>query len=334
MATVQILTTAGYNTALGIAKETTYGTAVAPVVYMPFKTHNMAITNKLINNMAVRKSKGMAAPGIGTVDIAGSIDTYVDADSIGWLLGGSMGTDTVTASGAYYAHTMKLGGPLNSFTISCDDSQGSVSQYTGCKVNQLDISVKPGDFLDVKFAVMGQTDVVLANSSLSPTFSTKPFFEYAHLGSAAGGSSVLAGVTLNVVDFTISLKNNLKAHNASTGGRFVVGIDEQNASVDGTFTINYDSSLGDFINQQLWGTSTGPAPGLIARVPLTFTFTEAASSIIQFTCGNITVSEATVTRSKNSVLTQSVKFSASESQTGAADDLKIVLINSTSTPFV
>ena len=335
MPTTQILSTAGFNTALGIAKESTYGTAVAPATYVPFEDHNLTVKNKLIQNMAVRKSAGQPKPGIGTVEASGSITTYVDADTIGPILGAALGADAVTGSSSY-THTMKLAFPLNSYTFSADDGQGSVSQYVGCKVNQMDISCKPDDFLKIKIDVLGQTDSVLSATSLSPTFSTKDFFEYAHLDSLNGGlgASTLNGAAVNIVDFSIQLKNNLKAHYASTGGRFVVGMDEMNRDVTGSFTINYDSALADSVNLLLWGAATGPVAGLLSHVPLVFTFTQSVTSSISITCPQITIEEAVISRKRNDILVQQVKFRANESAIGAQDDLKIVLINQTAAAFV
>ena len=220
--------------------------------------------------------------------------------------------------------------------LTADDGQGSLQAFVGCKVNQLDISCKFGDFLKVKADILGQTAVV-SSASLSPTFSNRDFFEFAHMGSLAGGASTLNGVSIDVTDFQIALKNNLKAHNGSTGGRFVVGMNETTRDVSGQFTVEYDSQLADSINLLLWGSATGPSAGKLSRVPVLFTFTQTASAgltpSISFSLGQITVQDISMTRKRNDVLVQQVKFMVSESTVGAADDLKIVLTNTASSAY-
>jgi len=338
--TTQRTSTAGVKTALGIATEATYGVPVASTSYIPFTSHDLAVSNKLLVNTAVRKSPGNPAPGIGTVEVKGTIETLADQDTIGPLLVAGMGTDTVSASGTLFAHKFSLTNPLNSYSFAADDGQGSLQTFVGCKVNQLDLSCKAGDFLTVKAEVLGQTAVV-TSASLSPTFSTNPFFEFAHLGTVAGGSSTINALPFDVADFSISLKQNQKQHWGSTGGRFVVGISATTVNVDGSFTLEYDNTFGGQVNQYLWGTTTGPSAGSLQRLPVIFTFSEMASgggqsSALQISLGQITIQDVTYSRKRNDILTMSVKFMASETNPGGigmADDLKIVLINSASSAY-
>jgi len=334
--TTQRTSTAGVLTALGIATETTYGSAAASTIYIPFNDHNLAVTNKLITNQAVRKSIGMPAPGIGSVEVSGDITTNVDVDTIGPILAASMGLDTVSGSTGDYTHTFTMVNPLNSHTITADDGQGTIQQFVGCKVNQLDVSCKTGDYLTVKAAIMGQTAVV-SSASLSPTYSTRNFFEFAHLNNVNGGVSTVNGITADFTDFQITLKNNLKEHYGSTGGRFIIGLNETTRQVSGSFTVEYDNSIANTLNTLLWGASTGPVAGVLSRVPLVFTFSQPASGgltpSIAFTVTNITVQDVAMDRKRNDIITQSVKFMASESYAGAADDLKIVMTNTAQNPY-
>lgn len=335
MATTQRSSTAGVKTALGMSVEAAYGTALAPSVYIPFEDHNIEPSNKLIINSAVRKSVGQPQPGLGSVEVKGQITTFADADVIGNLLVAGMGKDTVTGAAGNYLHTLSLSNPLNSYCFAADDGQGSLQSFVGCKVNQLDISCKSGDFLKIKADILGQTSVV-STASLSPTFSNRDFFEFAHLGLLAGGTSTVNGVNVDVTDFQIQLKNNLKPHMGSTGGRFVVGMNETMRDVSGTFTLEYDSNVGDSMNVLLWGSATGPTASKLTRVPAVFTFAQPASGgltpSISFQLAFITVQDISMTRKRGDILVQSVKFIVSET-TGQADDLKILIANTAATAY-
>jgi len=341
--TTQNLSFAGFNGALGIAVESIFGTAVAPTAYIPYVSHNFDVKNKLITNQAVKRSKGMPNPGIGTIDVGGTVETYADnSNFIGLLLAGAMGADTCTAGASgSYNHVYTLASPLHSFTFTVDDQNSSTGQTTafaGSKINTLDISIKPSDFLNFKFGVISQTAIVTQNAKLSPTYQADNYFEFAHMGSNAGGTSTINGTSFNIEDFSISLKNNLKQNFGSLGGRQVYGINEQQAMVEGSLTILADSNSLPAINTLLYGNANGPTAGALNQSPMVFTFVQPASGgfspSISFSIGSATFSEAAISRKRNDILSISVKFQANESTLGAQDDLKVTLVNSQATSYV
>jgi hypothetical protein len=330
----------GTGVNVAIATEAVFATPAAPTTYLDVTTHNLSITNNLLANMVMRKSVGQVPPGIGSVSGKGDITSNVTVDSIGPILVAGMGLDTVTASGGGFIHNFTMQNPLNSYSIATQDSSTflGVGTFVGSKCDKLNISCKPDGFLEIKSSWMTQTLTYSASSTLSPVYSTANFFEFAHLGSIYGGlgSSVLNSVPFDCVDFTLDLANNLHDRKGSTGGRFSIAFGETVRKVTGSFTVEMDSVSLNTYNQLLWGTPNGPSPGLLARVPLAFTFTQSGSAYnpsITFKVGALTVSSATITRSKNNVLTQSVQFEVSESVAGASDDLGIVLTNSSATAY-
>jgi hypothetical protein len=331
--TTQILNS-GMLGALAISKEATFGTAVTGTNFLPYESHNIAYSFKPFQAHPVRKTFGMPKPVAGNGIVGGTITTYVDVDTIGPLLKGAMGADSVNGT-APYTHTFTLGGPLDSYTISVDDGFNEVQSYQGCKFSSLDISCKTDDFLMVKANVVGQSVTVVPTTSLSHTFSSANLLNWNHMFATplGTGASTLSGVQIGVSDFQLNLKTNMKPTYGSTGGRFAVGINDLERTVSGSFTINYDSNTADTINKVLWGSNTGATAGTIATVPLVFTLQESANAGITFNLGAILIEDAVVVRKRNDTMTQTVKFTAGETATGSNDDLKILLTNSATTAY-
>lgn len=325
---------AGTQVSVGIATESVWSQPASSTSFLDVTTHNMSITNNLLTNMVMRKSVGQIKPGIGEVSGKGDITSNVTVDSIPPILVAGMGLDTVSGSGGVYTHTFTMQNPLNSYSIACSDGFG-VSTYVGSKCDKLSISAKPNSFLEIKSSWLAQTLTFSASATLSSTYSTADFFEWAHLGSIYGGlgNSQLNSTAFDCTQFTIDLANNLHDRKGSTGGRFSIAFGETVRKVTGSFDTEMNSVDLNKYNLLLWGTPTGPSPGTLSRVPLAFTFAQSASASIAFNVGQITVSDATITRSKNNVLTQSVKFEVSESVAGAGDDLEIVLVNSSAAAY-
>ena len=321
MPTSQNQASYGWATALGLSKEVTYGTAVAPTLYIPFTNDSMTLTNKLIQRMGVRKTKGRTISSPGQVDVKGSFEVEAEPDTIGQLLALACGTDSVAGSGAY-VHTIKLASPMPSFTLSADYGLNSVHQWTGVKVESLDISNKMGGLLMAKFGLIGQNDVILPATSLSPTFGVLQPYEAEYITTAT-----LNGVPIPFESFNISLKNNLAPYFGAGSARLVRNINEKNAEVSGSMITAYESDI--LQNLALAGTN----------VPLVITYTHpsiasgATPYSLTITLPNIIIEAAPVDPKRNDVLMSNIKFIAHESATGAQDDIKLTITNAVGGSF-
>jgi Phage tail tube protein len=336
-ATTQNTAVSGWATVLGAAKEATFATAsTTGEIYLPFTQAQIEVQNKTITRTPVRRSKAEALPGFGLVDVSGSIDTSVDPDSIGLFAALALGSDTATAvpsqTGAY-SHLIKLGAQSTA-TIQADYGKNSVAQYLGCKFSSMDLSCKPGEDLTAKFQFAGQTVNLLASQSLSPTYTNNTFFEWAFIQSVT-----IDGATVDITDFTVSLKNDNKAMYTSTSGRLARGFNELGSAVSGTFTYPYKD---DTINAMLWGGSSGPVNGAAATghtlvIPFqhpTLIASTTAHYALTITLNNVVLLGAPIPVQAKGEVMQQVKFSASESNPGASDALTLTIVNTAASAYV
>jgi hypothetical protein len=322
MPTTQLQAAYGWASALGLARENVYGTAVAPTLYLPATDDAMAYTNKLIPRMGSRKTVSDTLANPGQIDVKGSFSIEAEPNVIGQVLGICLGTDSVSGTGAY-THIMHLYAPRPSFTLSADYGGGSVHQWVGCVADSVDISAKAGGLLELKVGVIAQNDVILASQSLSPTFGNANPFDYQLVTSASLNSLPLT----NMDSFSISLKNNMQPFYGSGSGRLVRNINPKNAQVTGSFSATYES---DAIANLALGATAVP-------FQINFTHTAIASGStpysVSFICPNVIVTSAPLSPKRNDVVTYAVKFNAYESATGAADALKAVVVDTGATAY-
>lgn len=345
--TVQNKAVSGFATVVGIAKEATYATAVAASTYLPVETAQFSASNKLIQRNPVRQSKAEAMPGLGLLEAKGDLQIRLDPVSAGIILAQAMGTEVISDGTTAYTvggvsvssadaakafhHTFTLGAQ-NTATFSVDFGRNSVAQYTGCKVDQLDITAKAGDDVMMKATLMGQTVALLSSQSLTPNFTDVTPFEWGNLVTAT-----INGQAFDATELSVTLKNNVKPMYTASSGRFAKAMNEMQAQVSGTFTLPYNS---DYINSLLWGANAGPTSGIASGNTIVLTFQHATHItgtavpyILVVTLNGVVLQEAPQPISAKNEVMQSVKFTASETAPGAADSIKIELVNDATTVY-
>lgn len=348
----------GAITVAGLAKETTFGTGVAPSglgAWLDFDTITPTYTNKLVERQGVRKTVGQTFSGPGQFQGKVSFDISPTPQVLGYVLAGALGYDTVTASvSSTYTHTITFQNnatsaynPLNSYTMSLDYGTAFEGTYTqqlvGCKYDTLDISSKAGGLVSLKASMLYTNVVPVATTTLSPNYDPAPAFEFQHIGTLSVG-----GVQIYVTDFSISLKNNLKPYWASGSGRFVRNINETARQVSGSFTLAYENdtlfgqAFGGYNNVISAGVGNGPqsylTPGMILAIPLSIPDPSIGTGnsrdfTCQFKCPNIQITDVSMSSKKNDVVMYNCKFNAYESGTGNMDDLFVTVVTGSNTAF-
>lgn len=134
-------TYAALRTQVGIAKEATKQTGVAPTNYLPLKTFNASPKVTQLTDEGWRGSMGnnygmQNGTQYAELDLAGD----VFADSIGWILAGVLGDVATTGASSPYTHKMALlntgDGQPKSYTLT--DNQGGIQarQYAGAQFSE------------------------------------------------------------------------------------------------------------------------------------------------------------------------------------------------------
>lgn len=205
--------------AMGVKKETTWGTAATPpdIYWIVDPSSNMKVDHEPIEH---RGRAGVRAElwklSKGPKSVSGQIKLRPESENIGQILAsffGAAGSPTSLGSGAY-RHAFK---PLNtsqlaSLTIAVDRGFASPgrSYYTGCVVDQLTFEG------DDRGPVMLTADVVgkdeSAGASLTPSLSTLEPFVFHQC------AVDLNGTNTDVRAWKVALKNNVGLRWGLQGG--------------------------------------------------------------------------------------------------------------------
>lgn len=166
---------------LGIAKETTKGTAVAPTDYIPVSSSKMKPMDVIGELLASDLAQGSLVKNYAYVQ-GRSNSTYdfggpVYADTIGYVIAGVLGSVATTGSSAPYTHVMSLKNASTTgadaqptaFTLT-DFYAANVRAYPGIQFHDFSMKFTADGLLD--YDAKGTGWLSSAASTPTPTFST------------------------------------------------------------------------------------------------------------------------------------------------------------------
>lgn len=165
---------------LGIAKETTKGTAVAPTAFIPVnigKVKPVDVIDPLydegLRGSMVKNYNYIQGRTRSTFDFGGA----VFPDTFGWALGGIMGSVATTGSSAPYTHVVSLKNASavgadaqpTAFTLT-DFYAADVRSYPGCQVHDLTLNFSADGLMEFDAKATGWASEVV--STPTPSFTT------------------------------------------------------------------------------------------------------------------------------------------------------------------
>ena len=238
---------------LGIAKEATKGTAVAPTSFIPVamgKLKPVDIIDPLydegLRGSLVKNYNYIQGRTRSTFDFGGP----VFADTIGFALAGVLGSVTTTGASAPYTHTISLKNASatgadaqpTSFTLT-DFYAAQVRAYAGVQLHDFSLKFTAEGLLDYDAKGTGWQSATA--STPTPSFSTvlpTPTWQ---------GTVSVAGTTIsNAVDGTIELKRSVKPIYGigSTQNPYQVFIGALETTGKIKFVMENDTQLTNFLS--------------------------------------------------------------------------------------
>ncbi|RMD70285.1 MAG: hypothetical protein D6822_04360 [Cyanobacteria bacterium J149] len=208
----------GRTRAVGIGKETTWGTAVSPSYWLPLT--DIDYKNKI---EAVVK-EGMRARIEATYghDVAkqwaeGSLGGNVFSESFGLLLYGTLGSVSTASnadpSGNVYDHTFTVSNSNShpSLTIGVDDTEIGDKNFAGATLNSLELQMERENYVKFSADFIGKAS---ASATLTPSFGTEYLlrpqdvtFKHASDSSGLGAASATA-----VQSMTLTIEKNAESN--------------------------------------------------------------------------------------------------------------------------
>lgn len=279
---------AGIQSQISIAKESTWGTPVTPSKSIPvrpsggieIKTNLQkipAIKGQLQKNYNVIKGK-VAYEGDYTMDMFG--------DYPGFFLLSALGTDTPALHSGetiVYDHVFTETLPKPSLTI--EEAIGeNVRRYAGAICSGFKIEGKTGEMLSFTPSIMAKTQATA--TEIAAAFSTVPAFDFAQLVVKIGGTTIG-----EVENFSLEYKNGLEmiyalganepAYNGVKGGSELTGkMDLYLDSTTLTELTDYISKTSRSIELIATGKTIGSAANYVLDITIPNAFYDTATTKI------------------------------------------------------
>lgn len=201
---------------LGVAVESTFGTAVAPSTRFETVSENLKLKKDYIESKALKGSRRyLSTDGhvVSKSNVEGDIEIEIPSKAAGFWFKQLMGTSSsalVSGATTRYKHTFTASSDLDtsSFTaeIQRTDVAGTAHRfvYAGCGITDLELSCKVGEIATMKMGVYGKSEAVTAASAQSASYPAATPLVFTGAAITIGGSSV------SVTDFTLKIENGRK----------------------------------------------------------------------------------------------------------------------------
>ncbi len=199
---------------VGIAKETTFGTAVAANDYLQIVSESVSHNIEEIVREANRGIVDEPASLEGLNTIAGDIVVEVQPQTIGYLLRSALGAPVTTEAAAPYTHTFTpvqtdfaAKCALPPYTLEVHRDLEQAFQFAGCVVNNLQFTWGVDQkILRCTASILGKSVTLI--SKTSPEFEAANPFTWEQ-ATYKSGSPLAAIDTLTAIQITVN--NNLEA---------------------------------------------------------------------------------------------------------------------------
>jgi hypothetical protein len=238
---------------LGIAKEATRGTAVAPTDFIPVMKDALKPVDIVdpLYDTGLRGSNVLNynyIPGRtrSTVDFGGA----VFADTVGYAIAGVLGSVATTGASAPFTHTISLfnslasGGDVQPISYTLTDFYAvDVRSYPGCQFSDFSLKFNADGMLEYDAKSTGFQSETVADPT--PTFSTVLPTPVWRGVVSIGGSSVSTAMTGNI-DMTRPATPIYGISNTQDPYQVFLGPLEVTGKI--TFVMDNDSQLLNFLN--------------------------------------------------------------------------------------
>jgi hypothetical protein len=237
---------------IGVAVETTAGTAVAAVKYLPFVTCTIRGIHEPMEDDAAKGVRERVWGAItGRQRGEGDVEIYVDVENAAYLLYPALGSiSSATASGeaSVFEHTItrKSGSTPKTLTVTYNDTQDT-RVFPYATINTLELSVSDGLATISANIISKFPETTASTASLSITEERiLAFKDYTvKFGSGATGTAALADAEGNdptlLRSFNLRVNNNAEAVYQS-GNASAQDVTVSEFEVDGDYTLFFEDT--------------------------------------------------------------------------------------------
>ncbi len=204
---------------VGIARETTPKTYVAPEKYIPLRSEGMGYMQDTVWRRVLNKTPDIKGPVPGFVHVEGDLECDITEDTLPYLLLGARGTLVKSGTTPNWIYTFtpnNLATPAKTLSVTVVRN-GVAFGYVGCVVGSMEFTVED--------AMLVGTFSMVGSDEANQTVPTLTFPDTAPFG--AGDYSIQIPTATQIFDtdtFTFQIEDNAEPQNrlsTSRGAQFI-----------------------------------------------------------------------------------------------------------------
>lgn len=246
--------------AVGVAKETTWGTYAAVSRFHESVSEKLEADKKTIQSAGLRAGSRLPRSErriVASRDVKGDLECEAQSKGMGLLFEAAFGFGASTlVAGATFQQVFRFGDTPPSLSIqkTIPQTNGTVLSpftFTGCMVDSFEMSADEGAIVKTKFGIIGKSAATVTPAEAISYVAAPNLFHFAQGSISVGGAltaptdtalaSMSAPVAATVTKFDFSFDNNLAVRRAfGTGGAMLHPILGKRAA-KGKMTIEFDS---------------------------------------------------------------------------------------------
>ena len=247
----------GFLGFIGLAKEATWGTAVAATDYAEAFSESLTLAKDRYELKNIFGAAAEPDDAVGLDRVAGEIVVPGYPVILGAMLKGVMETTSITviASGALWkTEFLTFNGtnfstacPVTPYTFEIFRDVTSSHQYRGCALSRLQLSIAPNQPLRASGSYIGRSSVVIAKTTA--TFPGSPVlpFTFDTASVSVGGSA-----NARMESFNLTIDNGFEGIPTLDGTSTIAYIRRrapQTIRISGTYDFPDITEYNDFVNQ-------------------------------------------------------------------------------------
>lgn len=246
----------GWQSAIGVAKETTFGTFVTSTAFIEFSSESLKMEREEILIEAINTSRDITKRLVGNETVGGTIEAplNVASDALVLIMKQAMGgtlSSAAVSGGSSYLHTLYTGdmednkdsataADFKSLSIAVRRGDADAFNYYGCRVSQLTISGEVGSPINISAEIVGKG---MSISATIPAVSLSDVLPVNFTGITIQTGDSITNVSAECfTSFEFVLNNNIDTDQRCLGSRQVAQLPPLKRNVTLTLNQRFDTT--------------------------------------------------------------------------------------------
>lgn len=259
----------GLAAQLGVATETTFGTRNVPDHFYELVSESMKLNKSRTAAKGIRPGKVVQRSQrfrTTKIDVSGDVNLEVASNTFGLLFYHSLGTKASIADGAGFKRTYTLGdtfGLSMTVQIGTPDVGGTVRvrEYTGCKVDNWELSTAMDQVLNMKLGLDGINESTSQTLAI-PSWASNTTNEVYYCDEV---TLTVGGTPVKCKDFTLTGKNSIKTD------RYYIGQDTKGEQIRNAYVDLTGQITPEFNDLTLYNMFVNDTVGTSSAIVITAT---------------------------------------------------------------